>query len=85
MLDETELFINININHFLTETDLDNVVVKSSLEHHIQQEEMKDSGCRIDKNKSMTVYFYKTGEMNGRSHVKIPLRSNAIFTIEKKC
>ena len=30
----------------------------------------------------MIVYFYKTGEMNGRSYVKIPLRSNAILNIE---
>ena len=27
----------------------------------------------------MIVYFYKTGEMDGRSFVKIPLRSSAIF------
>ena len=43
---------------------------------------MKDSGWRFDKINSMTVYFYKTGEMDGRSYVKIPLRSNAILNIE---
>ena len=30
----------------------------------------------------MTTFFYKTGEINGRSYVKIPLRSNAILKIE---
>ena len=30
----------------------------------------------------MTMYFYKTGEINGGSYVKIPLRSNAILNIE---
>ena len=30
----------------------------------------------------MTIYFYKTGELNGSKYVKIPLRSNAIFNIE---
>ena len=30
----------------------------------------------------MAVYFSKTGEMNGRSYVKILLRSNAILNIE---
>ena len=43
---------------------------------------MKDSGWRFDKINSMTVYFYKTSEMDGRSYVKIPLRSDAILNIE---
>ena len=30
----------------------------------------------------MTVYFYKTGELNGSNYVKIPLRSNAILIIK---
>ena len=43
---------------------------------------MKDSGWRFDKIKSMTIYFYKTGELNGSNYVKIPLRTNAILNIE---
>ena len=77
LLDETELFINLNINHNLTESYLDKIDIKSPLEHQTQQQEMKDSGCRFDKINSTTVYFYKTGEI-GQSYVKIPLRSNAI-------
>ena len=42
LLDETELFINLNNNHNLTQTDIDNIDVVSSLEHQIQQQEMKD-------------------------------------------
>ena len=30
----------------------------------------------------MTIFFYKTGEMNGSNFVKFPLRSNAILIIE---
>ena len=82
LLDETELFINLNINHNLTESDLDKIDVISSLDHQIQQQEMKDSGWRFDKINSMTIYFYKTIEMNGSNYVKIPLRSNAILNIE---
>ena len=82
ILDEIELFINLNINHNLTQTDLDNINVVSSLEHQIQQQEMKDSGWRFVKINSMTIYFYKTTEMNGSNYVKIPLRSNAILNIE---
>ena len=55
VLDETELFINLNINNNLTQTDLNNNNVVSSLEHQIQQQEMKDSGWRFDKINSMTI------------------------------
>ena len=82
VLDETELLINLNINHNLTESDLDKIDIKSPFEHQIQQQEMKDSGWRFDKINSMILYFYKTGEINGQSYVKIPLRSNAILNIE---
>ena len=82
LLDETELFINLKINHSLTQTDFDNINVISPLEHQIQQQEMKDSGCRFDKIISMTKYFYQTGILNGSNYVEVPLRSNAILNIE---
>ena len=72
-----------NINHNLTESDLDKIDIKSPLEHQIQQQEMKDTGWKIDKNNSMTIYFYETGITNGSNYVKIPLRPNAILNIEK--
>ena len=43
---------------------------------------MKDTGWRFDKINSMTVYIYKTIELNGSNYVKIPWRSNAILNIE---
>ena len=57
LLDETELFINLNINHNLTQSDLDKINIISPLEFQIQQQEMKDSGWRFDKINSMTTYF----------------------------
>ena len=44
VLDETELFVNFNISHNLTQTDIDNFDVKSPLEYQFQQQEMKKSG-----------------------------------------
>ena len=82
VLDETELFIILIINNNLTETDLNNINVVSSLEHQIQQQELKDSGWRFDKINSMKIYFYKTNEMNGSNYVKISMRSNAILNVE---
>ena len=82
VLDETELFINLNINHNLTQSDLDNIDVVSQLVYQILQQEMKDSGWRFDKINSVTIYFYQTGIMNGSNYIKIPLRSNAILNVE---
>ena len=57
VLDKTKLFTNLNINHNLTQTDIDSIEIRSPLEHQIQQQEKKDSGWRFDKINSMTVYF----------------------------
>ena len=82
VLEETELFNTFNIIHNLTETDIKKIDVQSQLEHQIQVQETKGSGWRFDRINSMTIYFHKTGEMNGRSYVKIPLRSAAILNFE---
>ena len=82
VLDETELSINLNINHNSTETDIDIFEIESPSEHQIQQQEMKDSGWRFDKNISRIAYFCETGELNGSNYAKIPLRSKAIINIE---
>ena len=82
VLDETDFFINLNINQNLTEIDLDKIDMKSPLEHQIQQQKMKDFGWRFDKINSMIVYSYKTGELNGSNYVKFPLRSNSILSNE---
>ena len=82
LLDEIELFINLNMNYNITQSDIDKIDIRSPLEHQIQKQEMKDSGWRFDKLYSMTIYFYETTEMNGLNYVKIPLRTNAILNIE---
>ena len=41
---ETELYINLKNNHNLTESDIDNIDVRSQLEHQIQIQETKESG-----------------------------------------
>ena len=79
---EIELYMNLKINHNLTESDIDNIDVRSQLQHQIQIQETKESGWIFDKINSMKISFYKTTEMNGTSYVKIPLRSNAILNIQ---
>ena len=79
---DIELYINLNINHNLTESDIDNIDVRSQLEHQIQSQEKKESGWIFDKINSMKLSFYKSTELNGTSYVKIPLRSSAILNIQ---
>ena len=80
--DETEFFNNLNINNNLTETDVNNIDVKSQLEHQIQIQETNESGWIFDKINSMKIIFFKTGELNGSSYVKIPLRPNGLIINE---
>ena len=47
--DEIELNINLNINHKLTESAIDNIDVRSQLEHQIQVQETRESGWIFDK------------------------------------
>ena len=53
--DEIELFINLNISNNLTETDINDIDVKSQLEHQVQIQETKESGWIFDKNNSMKI------------------------------
>ena len=87
VLDETEIFVYLNINFTRTETDIVNIHIKSPLAHQFRIHEMKESGWRFIEINSMTIYFYKTGEMNGSSFMKIPLRSSVFLNTKKddKC
>ena len=44
-----ELYMNLTNNNNLTESDIDNIDVRSQLEHQIQMQELKDSGWIFDK------------------------------------
>ena len=79
---EIELYINLKNNNNLTESDIDNIDVRSQLQHQIQIQETKESGWIFDKINSMKISFYKTTELVGTSYVKIPLKSNAILNIQ---
>ena len=63
--DEIELFIILNNNQNLTQTDINNIDVKSQLKHQIQIQETKESGWIFDKTNSRKIRFYTTGELNG--------------------
>ena len=49
--------INLNINHNLTESDINNIDVRSQLEHQIQVQETKESGWIFGKINSTKISF----------------------------
>ena len=75
--DETEKYKNMNTNNKLTESDFENIYVKTQLEHQIQIQKTKEKGWIFDEINAMKIRFYKTCELNGVCYVKNPLRSNA--------
>ena len=79
---EIDLYINLNNNNNLTESDIDNIDNKSQLEHQIQVLETMETGGIFDRIISLKISFYKTGQLNDSSYVKIPLRSSAILNIQ---
>ena len=80
---QIELYMNLIIDNNLTEPDIDNIDVRSQLDHQIQMQELKDSGWIFDKVNSMKISFYKITELNGTSYDKIPLRTSAILNVQK--
>ena len=80
--DEIERFNNSNINQRLTENDVNDIDVKSQLEHQIQIQETKESAWTFDKKKSMKLGLYKTGGLNGSNYVKNLLSSNVLVNIK---
>ena len=67
VLDGIELFIVLESNKKITESDIGNIEINCPLETQIQKQEMKNSGWRFDKINSMTIYSFKTTKMNGSS------------------
>ena len=65
ILDEIELYINLNFTHRLTQSHIDNIDIRSELARQNQNQEMKNSGWRFENYYSMTICFHKTSELNG--------------------
>ena len=79
---ETELTITLSMVNNLTQSEIDDVNIQWEVEARKQTLEMKESGWTFQKFISMTKSFYNTGNMDGSSYVKIPLRSSAILNIK---
>ena len=79
---EAEMTVNLNMTNNLTQSEIDNVNVQWDLEARKQNLEMQESGWVFQRVNSMTISFYSTGNMDGSSYVKVPLRSSAILNVQ---
>ncbi len=75
------MVVNLKMVNNLTQSEINNVNVQWELEARKQNLEMRDSGWDFQRVNSMTISFYNTGNMDGSSNVKVPLRS-AILKIK---
>ena len=71
---EAEMPINLIMTNNLTQSEIDNVNIQWDLETRKQNLEMRESGWVFQRVNSMTISFYNTGNMDGSSYVKVPLR-----------
>ena len=75
---EAEMVINLNMINNLTQSEIDNTNIQWEVEARKQNLEKRESGWHFQRVNFMTISFYNTGNMDGSSNVKIPLRSSAI-------
>ena len=80
--EELEQYISLQVNQSLTWSDIEKYDLEKKTSALIENLQMKGSGWRFCKIVSMTIYLYKTDELNGSSYNKTPLRSSAILNIE---
>ena len=82
IIPEIELPITLSITHNLAQAELENINVQWTLENRIQFIEMKESGWNFQRINSTKIPFFKSGELNGSSYVKLPLSSSALLNIK---
>ena len=79
---EAEMSINLNMTNNLTQSEIDNANIQWDLEARKQNLEMRESGWVFQRVNSMTISYYNTGNMDGSSYIKVPLRSSVILNIK---
>ena len=57
VLDEIEIWIILNFNRNLTESDIDEIDVRPQLEQQIWNQESKDSGWRFEKKFNDSIFL----------------------------
>ena len=78
--DETNLNINLKPIQNLTQPDIDNIDFKPQLQ--LKKQKQKIVVGSLIKIISMTIFFYKSSDLNASSYVKVPLGSSAVLKLK---
>ena len=76
------MVVNLSMVNNLTQSEIEHANIQWEVEARKQNLEMRESGWSFQRVNSMTISFYNTGNMDGSTYVKIPLRSSAILNIK---
>ena len=79
---ETELPITLSITHKLTQSEIDIINIQWTLEKRLQSIEMEEPSWNFQRINTISILFYKSGELNGSRYFKIRSRSSAKFNIK---
>ena len=82
ILSETQLSNTLGITLKLTESGLDNSNTQWTLENRLQSIQIEESRENFQKINTMKISFYKSGELNGSSYVKIPRTTSAHLNVK---
>ena len=66
-------------NQSLTQSDINTTDFRSQLKQKTQNQESKNGGFRFIQVNSLTIYFFKTAELNGSSYRKTPVGSSVVL------
>ena len=65
--EDDQVLDKINIIQSLLQCHIDKIDIQSQLERQTRNQKLKDSCWRFDKKKSVTIYLYKTRDLNASS------------------
>ena len=63
----------------LTRLQLNDLDIMTDLDNEIERRDMQGSGWNIQGFNHLKIYFHKTNEINGMTHKKFPIRTNAVL------
>ena len=69
---EIEIPITLSVTHKLTQAEIDNINIQSTLENRMQSVQMKEAGWNFQRINTMGIYFKKSVEINGSTYRKFP-------------
>ena len=81
-IEEVNQLIGIDVINILTRIEINDLDFSIALDNERLRRDMLGSGWNLQGINHLKIYFHKTNDINGRTYIKIPIRSNAILNIQ---